>query len=133
MNKIILIRLNIFKVEKTRNSNGELILKLSQKRFFSSGDNSINYSTIWKIPVSIATKSSYPNIKSKFLFESSTMEHNLGKLDEEEWILLNPEAYNFHRTFYDSQLFNLLKNNIKNLSSIDRLMLQNNAFAFVSN
>ena len=59
------------------------------------------------------------------------MEHNLGKLDEEEWILLNPEEYNFHRTFYDSQLFNLLKNNIKNLSSIDRLMFQNNAFAFV--
>jgi hypothetical protein len=121
----------ILKVEQTRNSSGELVLKLTQKRFFSSDDNSINDSTVWKIPVSIATKSTYPNIKSKFLFETSTMEQNLGQFDDEEWILLNPDAFNFHRTFYDNQLFNLLKDNIKSLSSIDRLMFQNNAFAFV--
>ncbi len=107
-------------------------MKLTQNRFFSSGDNSINDSTVWKIPVSIATKSTYPNIKSKFLFETSTMEHNLGEVDDEEWILLNPDAYNFHRTFYDNHLFNLLKENIKSLSPIDRLMFQNNAFALVS-
>jgi hypothetical protein len=122
----------ILKVEQTSNSSGELVLKLTQKRFFSSGDNSINDSTVWKIPVSIATKSTYPNIKSKFLFETSTMEQNLGQLDDEEWILLNPDAFNFHRTFYDNQLFNLLKDNIKSLSSIDRLMFQNNTFACVS-
>ena len=115
-----------------RDIKGDTILKLTQKRFFASGNNFINDATIWKIPVSITTKTSYPNVKSKILFETSTAEYNLGKLDSKEWILLNPETHNLHRTHYEAELFELLKNDISSLSSIDRLMLQNNSFAFVS-
>ena len=52
-------------------------------------------------------------------------------MDSEEWILLNSEAHNMHRTLYEASIFELLKSDIKSLSSVDRLMLQNNAFAFV--
>lgn len=104
---------------------------MTQNRFFANGLNSINDKTLWKIPVIISTKSTYPNVKTKFVFDTQTTELNLGILDKSEWILLNTNTISIHRTLYSSELFELLKNNITSLNPSDRLMLQNNVFSFV--
>jgi hypothetical protein len=91
----------------------------------------INDDTFWKIPVIISTKSTYPKINTKVVLETPCVELNLGKMDKTDWILLNTNTISFHRTIYAPDLFDLLKNDIDKLNPSDRLMLQNNAFAFV--
>ena len=104
---------------------------MTQKRFFANGSNLIDDVTLWKIPVIISTKSVYPKISKKFVFQTPTVELNLGVMDKSDWVLLNTNTISFHRTIYEFDLFELLKNDISKLNPSDRLMLQNNAFAFV--
>jgi hypothetical protein len=65
------------------------------------------------------------------MLETSMLEDNLGILDPNQWFLVNIDTLSLHRTLYQVDLFELLKNDIDKLSPRDRLIIQNNAFAFV--
>ena len=59
-------------------------------RFFSNGSQPlVEEDYMWKVPISIVTKSSYPNIHTQILLEKREDQVNLGILLESEWIKLN--------------------------------------------
>ena len=75
------------------------MLKLSQKRFFVNGcepDESENH--LWKIPISVITKSSSPNVHKVFLFENRDEEVNIGQIPSTDWIKLNNNSNGIYRT-----------------------------------
>jgi puromycin-sensitive aminopeptidase len=107
-------------------------LCLSQERFFSNGEKpseADNY--LWKVPISIVTGSSYPNIYQEVLLEKRSDEINLGLLADNEAIKLNKHSVGFFRTNYSPEMLTKLVDLIKQqkIHQIDRLGLQNDAFA----
>jgi aminopeptidase 2 len=68
-------------VTRALNDKNETVLRLRQERFFSNGSKPTeqeNY--LWKVPISIVTKSSYPNVHTDVLLETRDAEVNLGVL-----------------------------------------------------
>ena len=112
--------------------NKHTILKLSQERFFSNGDKPTDEeNTLWKVPISIITKSSFPKVFKEILLEERVDEIDLGVLDESDWIKLNLNSVGFYRTNYSKTLLEKLVAIVtdKTLHPTDRLGLQNDAFA----
>ena len=111
------------------------MLKLQQQRFFSNGSKPTpeeNY--FWKVPISIITKSSFPNVHSQVLLEKESDEVNLGKIGANDWIKLNKNSVGIYRTNYSSEMLASLVDLIKEqaLHPTDRLGLQSDVFALVS-
>ncbi len=116
------------------NENFEVILKLNQQRFFvngSSPDETENH--LWKIPIKIITKSSYPNVHRDFLFEKRNDEINLGQIESTDWIKLNKNSIGIYRTQYSKEMLDNLIEPVKNKSihPTDRLGLQDDVFNLV--
>ncbi len=90
---------------------------------------------LWKVPITIKTKSSYPNVKTVFLLENQSSEINLGKIEENDWILLNSDYIGFYRTLYSDEMFNEIIEGLKKSdslgSSLDRIAIINDCFALV--
>jgi puromycin-sensitive aminopeptidase len=110
-------------------------LKLSQKRFFSDGSEpteSENF--LWKVPISVMTKSSFPNVLKDFLLEKERDEFNLGVVPETDWIKLNKNSIGIYRTNYSPELLLRMGHLIKEqkIHPTDRLGLQSDMFALVS-
>ena len=125
----------IIKVSERVDENKHTILSLNQERFFSSGDKPSNEeNTLWKVPISIITKSSFPKVHKQILLEKRSDEIDLGVIDESDWIKLNLRSVGFYRTNYSKTLLDKLVVIIKDqtLHPTDRLGLQNDAFALVS-
>lgn len=119
-------------VSKSVNANGETVLKLQQQRFFSNGSKPTpeeNY--FWKVPISIITKSSFPNVHSQILLEKESDEVNLGKIGANDWIKLNKNSVGIYRTNYSPDMLASLVDLIKEqaLHPTDRLGLQSDVFA----
>jgi len=86
---------------------------------------------LWKVPISIVTKSSYPNVHSNFLLEKRQDQVNLGVLPETDWIKLNKNTVGIYRTNYSPELLSRLVTLVKEqqLHPTDRLGLQSDVFA----
>lgn len=122
----------VLNVSKRIDANNHTIIKISQERFFSNGDkptNEENY--LWKVPITIITKSSYPNVHQNYLLEKREDEIDLGVLNAGDWVKLNKNTVGFYRTNYSNEMLEELIDLIKNQSvhPTDRLGLQNDAFA----
>lgn len=123
------------KVKKEIDLANNTILNLSQKRFYKvsvAEDNKI----VWKVPVTVITKSTYPKIHSKFLMKTETFQFNCGSIPDGDWILLNADYTGFFRTEYSEEmlepLFATLEKNPAELgSSLDRIGFINDLFALV--
>jgi len=114
------------------NEKNETILDISQKRFFSNGSQPLaEEDYMWKVPISIITKSSYPNVHTQILLEKKEDQVNLGILPETDWIKLNKNTVGLYRTNYSPELLSRLATLIKeqNLHPTDRLGLQSDVFA----
>lgn len=104
---------------------------LSQKRFVYQ--NLIypdkNDETLWQIPISILAANN-DEIKSSLIKERRLKISN-ASITDSSWIKFNPEQVGFFRVNYAKSGWEKLESPIKNLqlSSIDRLGLQNDAFA----
>lgn len=121
----------VVQVSKSINSNNEVILKLSQRRFFVNGsipDETEDY--LWKIPIKILTKSSYPNVYNEFLLERRNDEVNIGHISELGWIKLNKNSIGIYRTQYSTEMLFALIEPVKTkiLHATDRLGLQDDVF-----
>ena len=138
--EIVEIRFFIFehfskKVSSYLNENKETVLKISQSRFFSNGSQPTEAEDyIWKVPISIVTQSSYPNVHKEILLEKRSDEVNLGIIPENNWIKLNKNTVGLYRTNYAPELLERIVTLIKeqNLHPTDRLGLQSDVFALVS-
>ena len=126
-------------MEKYINNQNHTILKLNQKRFLkNTAAPASGEQIVWKVPITVITKSSSPALKTSVLMESQSLEIDLGPFqDQTEWILLNSEFMGFYRTKYSLEMFNniveALENPILFASSLDRIALINDAFALVLN
>jgi puromycin-sensitive aminopeptidase len=118
------------------NEKNETVLSLSQKRFFSNGSQPVaEEDYMWKVPISIVTKTSYPNVHTQILLEKRQDEVNLGVLPETDWIKLNKNTVGLYRTNYSPELLARLVTLVKEqtLHPTDRLGLQSDVFALVYN
>jgi aminopeptidase N len=125
----------VVQVLKSINSNNEVILKLSQRRFLVNGsipDETEDY--LWKIPIKILTKTSYPNVYKEFLFERRNDEINIGHINEFDWIKLNKNSIGIYRTQYSTEMLFALIEPVKRkiLHATDRLGLQDDVFNLVN-
>ena len=125
----------VVKVSKFINSNNEIVLKLNQQRFFLNGsipEESEDY--LWKIPIKIITKSSYPNVYKEFLLQERDDEINIGPIKESDWIKLNKNSIGIYRTQYCQEMLFALIEPVKNkiLHATDRLGLQDDVFNLVN-
>jgi len=114
------------------NDKKETVLDISQKRFFSNGSQPVaEEDYLWKVPISIVTKSSYPNVHTNFLLEKRQEQVNLGVLPETDWIKLNKNTVGIYRTNYSPELLSRLVTLVKEqqLHPTDRLGLQSDVFA----
>jgi len=114
------------------NDKSETILKLKQERFFSNGAKPTQEEKyLWKVPITIVTKSSFPNVHRQILMENESEEVNCGILQSNEWIKLNKNTVGLYRTNYSPEMLNNLVILIKEQSihPTDRLGLQSDVFA----
>lgn len=125
-------------MSKRTNEKNHTILRLNQSKFFSNPmERDASDDIIWNIPISIVTKSTYPEIHSKLLMESESIEIDIGVLSDHDWILLNSDNIGFYRTCYSKEIFQDLITNFASSdpcdfgSPLDRFGLINDAFAFV--
>jgi len=122
----------VISVSSSLNEKKETVLKLEQSRFFSNGSKPTpEEDYTWKVPISIVTKSSYPNVHKEILLEKRSDELNLGVLPESDWIKLNKNSVGMYRTNYSPELLAKCVTLIKeqNLHPTDRLGLQSDVFA----
>ena len=86
---------------------------------------------MWKVPISIVTKSSYPDVHKSVLLEKRSDEVNLGPIPECDWIKLNKNSIGLYRTNYTPELLNRCVSLIREqmLHPTDRLGLQSDVFA----
>jgi puromycin-sensitive aminopeptidase len=112
--------------------SGNTILNLKQKRFLANGEDDES-SGLWQIPITVSTKSSYPAIRLTYLMQTKTATLDLGRLldNASDWILLNHDFVNFHRTFYSINMLRAISSDLNRLSSIDRLSLLSDTYAIV--
>ena len=114
------------------NESKETVLKLEQSRFFSNGSKpTAEEDYLWKVPISIVTESSYPNVHKEFLLEKRSDEVNLGVVPEGDWIKLNKNTIGLYRTNYSPEMLAKCVNLVKEqkLHPTDRLGLQSDVFA----
>jgi len=114
------------------NDKKETVLKLNQERFFSNGSKpTVEENYLWKVPISIVTKSSYPEVYKQILFEERSGEVNLDQIPETDWIKLNKNTVGLYRTNYSPDLLLRLVELVKHqtLHPTDRLGLQSDVFA----
>lgn len=107
-------------------------MKLKQERFFSNGAKPTQEEKyLWKVPITIVTKSSFPNVHRQILMENESEEVNCGILQSNEWIKLNKNTVGLYRTNYSPEMLNNLVILIKEQSihPTDRLGLQSDVFA----
>ena len=119
-------------VSSNINDKNETVLTLTQQRFFSNGSKpTAEENFMWKVPITIITAKSYPNIHKEILLEKVTDTVNLGVLADSDWIKLNKNSIGFYRTNYSPDLLERLKGliRLKTLHPTDRLGLQSDAFA----
>lgn len=81
------------------------------------------------------TKSSFPNVHTRFLLEKRTDELDLGVVLESDWVKLNDHSIGFYRTNYSRDMFDRLLDPVKDkvFHTTDRAGLLSDAFALVSN
>lgn len=105
---------------------------MSQQRFFSNGAKpTAEEDYLWKVPISVVTKSSFPNIHSQVLLENRSDEVNLGVLPQGDWIKLNKGTVGIYRSNYSPELLSRLVGLLKEqtLHPTDRLGLESDVFA----
>lgn len=122
----------VINVSSSVNDKKETILKLDQRRFFSNGSKpTAEEDYMWKVPISIVTQSSYPEVHKSVLLDKRSDEVNLGDLPESDWIKLNKNSIGLYRTNYSPELLNRCVCLIKEqkLHPTDRLGLQSDVFA----
>jgi len=114
------------------NDKKETVLKMEQSRFFSNGSKpTAEEDYLWKVPISIVTESSYPNVHKEFLLEKRSDEVNLGVVPESDWIKLNKSTIGLYRTNYSPELLARVCTLVKEqkLHPTDRLGLKSDVFA----
>ena len=122
----------IFKVKKKLDPDGNLILELSQRKFFKD-PNRISQpdDSLWNIPIRIKTKSS----EFVHLVVDKNSEINLGIMSQSELVTLNSGSNGFFRVKYSEKMFHELLDSINDptscLTSFDKISIINDIFALV--
>ena len=137
INLIYIVLKTYTKVDKKLDSRGHTILELSQQRFFKNkneSDETLN--TLWSIPITIVTKSSFPKVLKDILMFDKFCCVDLGRLDEMETIFLNSDNLGFYRVKYSKEMLEKLLSEYENDSkpfdtSLDRFGFVSDIFALV--
>jgi len=124
--------------KKINTENQHTILCLHQEKFLKVPDAGVSNKEdlVWKVPITLRTKSSYPSVLFRHLLDRKTCEIDCGVIPENDWILLNHDYTCFYRSKYSAEMFNQILNaleeNPENVgSSLDRIGIVNDSFALV--
>ena len=130
--------INIKKVSKKINDNGHTILELKQQRFLKNPEefNLSTDNTIWSVPITIMTKSSFPRVFKDILLTEQYKTIDLGTLCTNELVYLNVNNVGFYRVKYSKDMFELLLNEFNESTtpigtSLDKFGLIYDTFAMV--
>lgn len=110
--------------------DGDLILTLSQRRFFVDGTRDTE-NNLWVIPVQISLGITKEKIMSSVMDEKKK-EIVIKNISRSTWIKVNSGTIGYYRTKYSSELLELLISAIKSreLPPLDRLGILNDTLAF---
>jgi hypothetical protein len=119
-------------VVKKIDDNGHTILEMKQCRFFKSiqeFDDSLD--TLWSIPITIVTKSSFPSTFKEILMTDRSIQVDIGCLDaKNDFVYLNSDTFSFMRVFYSTEMFETLLDKIPFFgTSLDRFGFVSDVFA----
>jgi len=101
-------------------------LVVSQEIFLSSGEK-VAESPLWWINVGFIASGSKEVVKVDVKERSQTI--NIKLAGKNKWLKANASLTGFYRVNYEESLFKQLVSHLQELSTIDRLGLQNDAFA----
>lgn len=125
----------VVQISKKVNENQHTIVSLYQQKFMknleASGD-----SLIWKVPITLRTKGSFPSVHMRCMMETENCEIDLGVVPESDWILLNCDYVGFYRSEYSSEMLETISRALEENpsavgSSLDRIAILNDSFALV--
>ncbi len=114
-------------------SNGNINLHMMQRRFLYDSilDSDEADETLWKLPIGVYTANGSESAST--LMDSKLLAWDVpdSGADDDAWTKLNPEQTGFYRVRYSSNDLQRLVEPIrsKSLTPIDRLGIQNDAFA----
>lgn len=126
------------KASKRINEKNHTVLVLKQRRFLKNAEKTNDSSdALWKAPLKIITKSSFPNTHTTLLMNEKECEIDLGEINSSDYILLNSNYEGFYRCFYSKEMLTNIVNELKESSelfgtSLDRIAILNDAFALVN-
>ncbi|CAM6002994.1 unnamed protein product, partial [Sphagnum balticum] len=115
-----------------KNSQGHTILELTQHKFQTLSDKKADDVQLWNIPITACTRSSFPKVHAHTLMNSPSSELDMGIIENtSDWILLNCDFINYHRTKYSDEMFEEIVANLNTSfgSSLDRMGLLSDTFA----
>lgn len=106
------------------------VLKLKQERFIADG-SADNDRLLWKIPITIFTKSNPNQVTENILMEETETTVTLTDIADDDWIKLNYHSIGLYRVKLESKALTRLNEPIasKVLSPQDRLMIQDDVAA----
>ena len=114
-------------------SSGNVSLQMTQQRFVYDAilEDSAEDETLWKVPIGVYTANG--EASASRLMEARQLKWDVADSDADDaaWTKLNPEQTGFYRVRYSSSDLQKLVEPIrsKSLTPIDRLGIQNDAFA----
>lgn len=103
---------------------------MKQQRFIADG-SADEENLLWKIPITVFTKSNPKQVAKQVLMDGREMEITLENIPEDDWIKLNFGSIGLYRVKYESKTLERLNEAIanKSLRPPDRLMVQNDVAA----
>lgn len=111
--------------------DSDLILKISQRRFFIDGTKS-GENNLWIIPIQISSATSPNKEILNCIMDEKIKEFTIKNINRNTWIKINSGTIGYYRTKYSEELLELLIGGIKNseLPPLDRLGILNDTLAF---
>lgn len=110
-------------------TGSKVVLNLKQEKYSLDGDKD---TSLWMIPISIATASSNGAAVIDMILEKETDQITLDA-DADSWIKLNPGTVGYYRTQYPKEMLHRFSSAMKDrtLPALDRLGLLHDLFAMV--
>lgn len=108
-------------------------LYLKQSQFWADGSPGSGESLLWMVPIEFTSAKSPTEVIHEVLLDKELAEVTLTGTAENEWIKLNPGSVGFYRVQYSSEMLQMFKPAVSDLSlpPLDRLGLLGDIFALV--
>ncbi len=111
----------------------DIILKLSQKRFFSDPQAKDNGNQLWQVPVVIRYENESGSYETRYLLSKAEDEVTLDVTGDLKWCYANAGEIGFYRQSLSSALLKSLLTNLNKLSPVEQMGVLGDQWALVRN